>query len=91
MVMIFSWDPSSKIIFLHVVLGGGVGGGGGSVFATFSEFSRHYPDNMWRNDLAGKRLCREITGKSYSDFLNHINNFFLAICKEPKRVLLSLD
>ena len=60
MVMIFSWDPSSKIIFLHVVLGGGVGGGGGSVFATFSEFSRHSipticgETTLQRNDFVGK-------------------------------------
>ena len=41
MAMIFSWDPSSKIIFLHVVLGGGGGGGGGvCVFQILSEFSR---------------------------------------------------
>ena len=59
MVMIFSWDPSSKIIFLHVVLGGGVGGGG-SVFATFSEFSRHSirticgETTLQRNDFVGK-------------------------------------
>lgn len=59
MVMIFSWDPSSKIIFLHVVLGGGVGGGG-SVFATFSEFSRRSirticgETTLQRNDFVGK-------------------------------------
>ena len=59
MVMIFSWDPSSKIIFLHVVLGGGVGGGG-SVFATFSEFSRHSirticgETTLQGNDFVGK-------------------------------------
>ena len=58
MVMIFSWDPSSKIIFLHVVLGGGVGGGG--LFATFSEFSRHSirticgETTLQRNDFVGK-------------------------------------
>ena len=76
MVMIFSWDPSSKIIFLHVALGEGRGGGGGvCVFQISSEL----------------RLCQEMTAKSYSDFLNHITNYFLAICEEPKRVLLSLQ
>lgn len=60
MVMIFSLDPSSNIIFLHVVLGGGVGGGGGSVFATFSEFSRHSirticgETTLQGNDFVGK-------------------------------------
>ena len=59
MVMIFLWDPSSKIIFLLVVLGGGVGGGG-SVFATFSKFSRHSirticgETTLQRNDFVGK-------------------------------------
>ena len=59
MVMIFSWDPSSKIICLHVVLGGGVGGWG-SVFATFSEFSRHSirticgETTLQGNDFVGK-------------------------------------
>ena len=52
--------PSSKIIFLHVVLGGGVGGGGVSVFATFSEFSRDSirticgETTLQRNDFVGK-------------------------------------
>ena len=86
--MIFSWDPSSKIIFLHVVLGGG--GGGGGVVSVFSRFCRSFLDKK-RNDLAGKRLCQEMTAKSYSDFVNHITNYFLVIDKQPKRVLLSID
>ena len=86
MERIFSWDPSSKIIFLHVVLGEG----GRGVVSVFSRFRRSFLDKK-RNDLAGKRLCLKMTAKSYSDFLNYITNYFLAICKEPKRVLLSID
>ena len=56
----------------------------------FSRFRRSFLDTLSRHD-AKKRLCSEMTGKSYSDFLNHITNYFLAICKEPKRVLLSID
>ena len=60
MVMIFSWDPSSKIIFLHVVLGGGGGGGGVCVFQILSEFSRHpiqtrcEETTLQRNDFVAK-------------------------------------
>ena len=57
MVMIFSWDPSSKIIFLRVALGEGEAGGGGSVF---SRFGRSFLDTLSGHDAA-KRPCRETT------------------------------
>lgn len=59
MVIIFSWDPSSRIIFLHVALGeGGVGGGGGG--SVFSRFRRSFLDTLSRHDAA-KRPRRETT------------------------------
>ena len=61
--------------------GGRRQGSGVCVFQISSEFSRQKT----------KRLCLKMTAKSYSDFLNYITNYFLAICKEPKRVLLSID
>lgn len=60
MVMIFSWDPSSKIIFLHVALGERRGGG---VRSVFSRFRRSFLDTLSGQDAA-KRLCSEITGIS---------------------------
>ena len=60
MVMIFSWDPSFKIINNFSPRSFGGRSGGGSVFATFSEFSRHSirticgETTLQRNDFVGK-------------------------------------
>ena len=56
MVMIFSLDPSSNIIFLHVVLGGGVGGGGGLCLPHFRSFL-----DTLSGQYVAKLPCRETT------------------------------